>query len=306
MDRPGEPHAPLPAQVTMGLLDLVTSQSMDQDYAHVSARKAAARTADGGEAGGGEGADGPGTGGPSGTTPQSRPSVGVAGLAVVALFGVLVVTAGLQSSRDADDRATGREELLSQIAERRAVVQDRRERAEALRIENERLDVALRSATREGRSLTSRVERLSLHAGSVAVRGPGVRVVVDDAPGATTRQQRVLDRDLQRLTNALWAAGAEAMTVNGKRLTALSAIRQAGSPITVDYEAIRRPYVVEAIGDPDTIPARFVETKHGAEWFDLQRTLGLRFTMTTEGALTLPAADRLDLRHATTTAVPAQ
>lgn len=287
-DRPGERPAPLPAQVTMGLLDLVTSQSMDQDYAHVSARKAA-------------GADPE-----EPTPPPSRPSVGVAGLAVVALFGVLVVTAGLQSSRDADDRATGREELLSQIAERRAVVRDRRERAETLRIENERLDVALRSATREGRALTSRVERLSLRAGSVAVRGPGVRVVVDDAPGATTRQQRVLDRDLQRLTNALWAAGAEAMTVNGKRLTALSAIRQAGSPITVDYEAIRRPYVVEAIGDPDTIPARFVETKHGAEWFDLQRTLGLRFTMTTEGALTLPAADRLDLRHATTTVVPAQ
>lgn len=285
----------------MGLLDLVTSQSMDQDYAHVSARKAAQREADGSDR-----EERPGDGDPSGTTPRSRPSVGVAGLAVVALFGVLVVTAGLESSRDADGRATGREELLSQIAERRTVVQERRERVEALRIENERLDTALRSDTREGRSLTSRVERLSLLAGSVAVHGPGVRVVVDDAPGATTRQQRVLDRDLQRLTNALWAAGAEAMTLNGKRLTALSAIRQAGTPITVDYEAIRRPYVVEAIGNPDTIPARFVETKHGAEWFDLQRTLGLRFTMTTEGGLTLSAADRLDLRHAAPMVVPAR
>ena len=39
---------------------------------------------------------------------------------------------------------------------------------------------------------------------------------------------RVLDVDLQGVVNGLWASGAEAIAVNGQRLTGLTTIRAAG------------------------------------------------------------------------------
>ena len=60
-------------------------------------------------------------------------------------------------------------------------------------------------------------------------------MVVDDAPDTTDDKQRVLDLDLQKLVNGLWQVGAEAISINGQRLTSLSAIRDAGSSITVNF-----------------------------------------------------------------------
>ncbi|MGH3331031.1 MAG: DUF881 domain-containing protein, partial [Nocardioidaceae bacterium] len=103
--------------------------------------------------------------------------------------------------------------------------------------------------------------------------------------------------------NALWDSGAEAISINGQRLTNLSSIRQAGSAITVNFVSLSRPYVVSAIGDPDSMPARFVETRGGSQWLDYQATYHLQFDMTSEESLRLPAADsdRLGLRHASST-----
>ncbi len=79
----------------------------------------------------------------------------------------------------------------------------------------------------------------------------------------------MLDVDLQILANGLWQAGAEAVAINGHRLSSLTAIRSAGDAITVDFRSLTRPYRVEAIGDPRTLPARFVETAGGAWWHEL-------------------------------------
>jgi hypothetical protein len=60
----------------------------------------------------------------------------------------------------------------------------------------------------------------------------------------------ISDRNLQDLVNALWAAGAEAVDVNGQRLTALTAIRSAGEAVLVDFRplspAVRRAGVGDA------------------------------------------------------------
>jgi uncharacterized protein YlxW (UPF0749 family) len=96
----------------------------------------------------------------------------------------------------------------------------------------------------------------------------------------------------------LWQAGAEAIAVNGQRLTALSSIRHAGDAITVNFRSISRPYTVLAIGNPDTLPAKFVDTTSGQAWLDLQQQVGLRFRMETRKAMTLPAAPAVDLRFA--------
>ena len=265
-----------PAPTHPDLLDRITAFSLDEDYAHASRRDDV-----GAHAG-----------------PRSRRSQATA-LVVLALFGVLIVTAAVQTSRNAVSAAQDRDELITQIQARSADVESTRERIQSVRREVEQLKARYFAATSEGQAVSNRLARLGTNTGSLPVAGPGVRVVVDDAPNASSAQQEVLDKDLQKLVNGLWASGAEAISINGQRLTNLSAIRHAGSAITVNYRSLARPYVVSAIGDPNSIPARFVESDHGAEWLDLQATFGLRFDMTSEENLTLPAATRLDLRYAT-------
>ena len=80
-------------------------------------------------------------------------------------------------------------------------------------------------------ALAGQVDQLRLATGEAPVAGPGVVLTVNDAPqaqptddsqdrgGGTAGDGRVLDRDLQTMVNGLWSAGAEAVAVNGRRLT---------------------------------------------------------------------------------------
>src|SRR5207302_160556 len=61
----------------------------------------------------------------------------------------------------------------------------------------------------------------------------------------------VLDRDLQDVANELWHDGAEAIAINGQRLTATTTIRAAGGAILVDFRPVTAPYQVSAIGPDD-------------------------------------------------------
>jgi uncharacterized protein YlxW (UPF0749 family) len=272
----GEPDNGSPPQVFMPLLDYITAHSMDGDYAHVAARDGGGRR-----------------------PPQIRP--GLAALVVMGLFGLLVTTAGVQTARNAGEESGSRASLITQVKARSAQVDARRTRVAKLRQEIESLQRLYLETTSQGRMLSTRLDRLGASTGALAVTGSGVKVVVDDAPGAVGPVEQVLDEDLQKLANALWASGAEAVSINGQRLTSLSAIRTAGQAITVNQVSLRRPYTVLAIGNPDTMPARFVETEHGQDWLDLHTVNRLQFTMTAEESLRLPAAPgrRLTLRHAT-------
>lgn len=271
----------VPPKVHMPLLDYITAHSLDEDYAHVAGRKE-----DGDEDG-------------DGSRP-SRVRPGVAALVVMGLFGLLVATAAIQTARNAEEVSGSRASLVTQIEARTAQVDARRERVATLREEVDELQTVFLDTTARGRTITARLDRLSLAVGATPVTGPGVKVVVDDAPVVVDERDRVLDEDLQKLANALWASGAEAISINGQRLNNLTAIRTAGDAITVNTVSLSPPYTVLAIGDPDTMPARFVETKHGQDWLDLQSFWHLEFTMTSEGSLTLPAVPqrRLTLRHA--------
>lgn len=265
-----------PPQAVMGLLNYLTATSMDEDYAVASRRKDAA-----------------------GVKRDPRP--GTIAMVMVAVFGILVATAAVQTSRSADDEQSSHDELVRQINARKEQLSNRRERADVLRRETEDLQDVFLRATAEGRELQQRLARLGVTAAAVETRGPGVRIVVDDGPRVAGGKNEVLDVDLQRMVNGLWLAGAEAIAINGQRLTSLSAIRQAGANITVNFRRIGRPYEVSAIGNPDTLAARFIDTPGGQWWLDLQAVYGVEFEITSVNSqepLTLPAANRLELRHA--------
>lgn len=219
------------------------------------------------------------------------------GVATVALA-VLVTVAALQTQAGRPQAERDREVLLARLEQEQTQVAGLSDRTEAAAREVAALRTRVSGAGESAQQLQAWLDRLGPTVGSAAVRGPGVRVVVDDSDDGAP-EGAITDADLQQLVNGLWQAGAEAVAVNGQRLTALSAIRTAGEAITVNYRSLAPPYTVSAIGDAQTLPARLLETPAGQTFTDLSNNFGVGFEVNAAEELALPAGSRLAIDLAT-------
>jgi uncharacterized protein YlxW (UPF0749 family) len=254
-----------------GLLEQLLDNQVDPDYrAAAAARRSAARP------------------------PSPKGAVRV--LATVAVFGVLLGISAVKTERDRPQALVERTRLIAAIHSRQHMLDGLHTalRAQQSRVADlqTRLAAVSSSETHVGRLAS----RLGMTAGVVPVRGPGFVVTVGNATDAAASSGGVIrDTDLQALVNGLWAAGAEAVAVNGHRLTTLTAIRFAGEAITVDYRSLTPPYVVEAVGNPDTLPARFLETQGGQLLLGLHNNFGIGFSTHTSSSIELPGDPRSTL-----------
>jgi len=256
-----EARRELPDHVTTPLLTLITQQSLDVDYQHVADRKAAM-----GESAG----------------PAVRRGSGI----VLVLFGLLIVVAAVQTSRNLSTAEQSRASLINQINTKKDVVAAQEQRVSDLRGQVDTIERRLDSLDNTAQAVNSELLRLQVRTGFTPVHGEGVRIVVDDGPGGDTG--RVRDEDLAMLADGLWSAGAEAIAINGQRLSALSPIRTSGAAINVNDRPISAPYTVLAIGDTSTLQSRFAETTHGLAFYSLVSTLGFEFDMQNVDDLSLP------------------
>jgi uncharacterized protein YlxW (UPF0749 family) len=254
---------------SMDLLNQIIRQPVDPDYALAVAR---------------------------GTDPaRGRWTLAVLAMIIGALFSV----AALQTTREAPALQSERTELISRVQAAEREQDQLRGRVNLLTQEIATLRAAALGGGEAARTIETQINTLDPVVGYVAVTGPGVLIVVDDSPSAAAdARDRVLDIDLQVLANGLWEAGAEAISINGHRLSSLTAIRSAGDAITVDYRSLTRPYRVEAIGDPHTLQARFVESSAGAWWNDLAQNRRMRYEISDVKQLDLAADPGIVLRHA--------
>jgi len=264
----------LPEQATMGLLPYLNAHALDEDYAQAAERRRQA------------------------TSAKERLRVGRMGAVAIAVFAVLAVTAGVQTSRDSTSEEKERRALIDQVKANRAALAADRKTAATLTAQTRRLEGQLLRSSDDTSGLLRELDLLRVRTGIAPVHGPGLEVVVDDKPDASSDREKVLDTDLQKLVNGLWEAGAEAISINGERLTVLSAIRHASEAITVNFHSLRPPYRVLAIGDRKTMASRFGDTSAASAWLTLQREVGLRFRMTSEPSLRLPGIDVPTLRFA--------
>lgn len=269
----------------MSLLTNVMDHSLDDGYAEAADRKKAA--------------------GAGGMPKTLRARLGLAAGLVLA---ALVVTVGAAQARVAAPVvAKEREELIDRI-DRETDAADKLEGSvDKLRDDvSDRQRAALKKSGGEDQS-----ELVGLLSGAVAVHGPGVKLVVNDAKEATTGGDgnpretngfsdtgRVRDRDMQRVINGLWESGAEAVSINGQRLTALSAIRAAGDAILVDNKPLVPPYTVLAVGDGKRLSTRFQNSADGLYLHALQENYGIRTAISTEDDVRLPAAPSVIVRTA--------
>jgi uncharacterized protein YlxW (UPF0749 family) len=232
-----------------------------------------------------------------------KPGAGLAlGLLAVTL---LVVLSAVQAHRAAPAAARSRVSLLAEVNRESASVTALEGEVSRLRAETARLRDAALASTSVGAALTDHLDQEELAAGTVAVTGPGLRVVLDDAPASAAGQRnRVLDRDVQAVVNGLWAAGAEAIAIDGQRLTAQSAIRAAGQAILVDFQPVPAPYTISAIGDPVAMATAFGSSPVAGRMRSYQQLYGLRFSFARTARLVLPAASDLSVRYASPVPAP--
>jgi uncharacterized protein YlxW (UPF0749 family) len=269
----------------MSLLTNVMDHSLDDGYAEAAARRESA--------------------GAGGLPRTLRAKLGLAAGLVLA---ALVVTVGAAQARVAAPVvAKEREELIDRIDEETDAADRLEKTVDTLRDDVEaRRSEALRQTGGGGRA-----ELLGMLSGATAVHGPGVKLVVDDAEEAGTGTGgdprasagfsdtgRVRDRDMQRVVNGLWASGAEAVSINGQRLTALSAIRAAGDAILVDNKPLVPPYTVLAVGDGTRLSTRFQDSADGLYLHALQENFDIRTAISVQEDVRLPAAPSVIVRTA--------
>lgn len=269
----------------MSLLVDVMTNAIDQGYLDAAERKARAAEHLGDE---------------SALPRRMSPMPVVAVAAVLALAGALFATAAVATHRGAAEAKRARSQLVQQIHQRTAdsdALQRQLDQLQA-QVKNAR-DSAL-SATGRGSALTAEVTELETATGENEVDGPGVEVTLDDAKNAPSSDNSlgtIYDRDLQAVVDALFASGAEAIAINGQRLTTRTAIREAGDAILVDYRPLAPPYRIDAIG-PSDLGATFMKTQTGSLYANWRQVYGLGFTVDPQSRLTLPSATNQVVHYA--------
>ena len=138
------------------------------------------------------------------------------------------------------------------------------------------------------------------------VSGPGVQITLSDAPpgqipeGATPNDLVIHQQDIEDTMNALWSGGAEAMTVQGVRVTSRTIIRCIGNVILVDGTSYSPPYVIQAIGDPATLRATVTANPRMVNYQAYVTKYGLGWDMQTKDSLSFaPATTPLTVNYAT-------
>ena len=189
----------------------------------------------------------------------------------------------LDSLRSGEERITAltaqRDELGAAIDERRA---------------------ALFADGGDGATVLDELGEAEAAAAATPVRGSGMTVTLTEPaarPNLSDASQRedapsalVLDRDLQAVVNALWAAGAEAIEVGGVRVGPGVTIRQAGGAMLVDNRPVFSPYTISAVGSSSRLQTSFVVSDAYLRVAGIQQLYGVGFSLTAEDDLELPAA----------------
>lgn len=225
---------------------------------------------------------------------------------VFALAGLLATTSA-QTARGTDLRSEGRTDTADLIREQqhRAEVQERD--VGQLREQVERLSKQAAPAGSELERLTERAAALAPAAGTVPVRGPALRVELDDAShdgtvpdGFEPDDLVVHQQDVQAVVNALWSAGAEAMMLMDQRVISTSAVRCVGNVLILQDRVYSPPYRITAIGDVSAMERALENSEALQIYRQYVDAVGLGYKVQRLGTVRMPGYEgSLLMQHAT-------
>jgi len=291
---PGEPARRPDASMSI-LVDLMAN-AVDEGYAQAAARRGAPTVTsprprspadDVGDAASGA---------------QARTRAALVGAAVaLALAGALFATAAVATHRGTAAANRDRRQLVAQVTLQTTATDELERQVSSLGTQVSDARTTALSLTDRGSSLLSQIKQLEPLDGAVPVVGSGVRVILDDAPSSHASGSDgsgiIVDSDLRAAVNGLFIAGAQAISINGQRLTAQTAIREAGGAILVDYRPLSPPYTIDAIG-PTSLGSTFTSSETGQLFVTDHQLYGLGFTIDDHQRLTLPSAANVVVHYA--------
>ncbi|GAB2470033.1 DUF881 domain-containing protein [Xylanimonas ulmi] len=265
----------------MTLLIEVMEKPLDPGYAQAAAQRRAAQEA--------------------GSVRRRSPGTWVGIVALAVVLGGASATASQQLRVPQPAVTETRTVLERQITERNDQVA--RLSASAEELSREIADLQRSALETQDPGLLDVIRRDALHNGTDAVRGPGLVVSLTDGGGGLVGEPdpsaRVKDVDLQTVVNALWDAGAEAISVDDQRLTSRSSIRNAGLAVLVNLVPLPGPtYVVRAVGDAEAMQVQLARSGLGDYLQVLGSTYGIRSSTVAQSTLDLPGAGVQPLQHA--------
>ena len=230
------------------------------------------------------------------------------GVPLIALAAGLLFTTSATTADGTALRDDRRPQLAQLIADKRDRLEDRERRAAQLRAAMDQDTAQLAKVDRPVQEARQRAEELRGPAGFTALNGSGITVVLNDSsrrireggPNAPDNDDLVVhQQDVQAVVNALWAGGAEAMSIMDVRVISTSAVRCVGNTLLLHGRVFSPPFKITAIGEP-TAMHRALESAEGVRQFrDAVADLGLGYSETVERNVTVRAYDgSSDLRSA--------
>ncbi|MEP6851790.1 MAG: DUF881 domain-containing protein [bacterium] len=167
-----------------------------------------------------------------------------------------------------------------------------------------RLDAQVRAATDDAGAADAgvgqanrRASGLKVPAGLSAMAGPGLTVTLDDASdppaaaGIDPNDTVVHQSDLQAVVNALWAGGAEAMSIAGQRVISTSAVRCVGNTLLLNGRVYSPPFAVTALGPAAPMRAALDRSPGVRLYRQAVDALGLLYRVESSPGLRVPPYD---------------
>ena len=219
---------------------------------------------------------------------------------VCILAGWMIVTSAI-TARGTDLRPSRNTDLISLVQSERSRNQELVERVSRSRTEVDALTAQRNKLPNVDVNLNTALQQ----AGMTEVVGPAVTVTLTDAPvdvdpeGVDGDLLVVHQQDIQAVVNALWAGGAEAMTIQGIRVVSTTAVKCVGNTVVLHGIPYAPPYVVSAIGDQARMQNSLASNSAIINYRQYADTFGLGYAMRTEATWTMAGHQgRVDLEYA--------
>jgi uncharacterized protein YlxW (UPF0749 family) len=214
-------------------------------------------------------------------------------LAIVAcaLIGFVAVLAVRSRPVSPQTRLPRRYQLAALIDRQRKETSDLQRQVQDLRKQVDALRAASNNNRASSEGLEQQIAKIGTVAGLDGMKGPGLKVTLDDStlgksPSGNVNDLVIHSQDVQAAVNALWSSGAEAVAINGQRVVSTSAVLCVGNTLLLNGSVYSPPYEITAVGaaqdrfEGDALVKRL---HHDADAF------GLRFSVTASDSLKVPA-----------------
>jgi uncharacterized protein YlxW (UPF0749 family) len=213
--------------------------------------------------------------------------------AACACAGALAATS-MVNAQGTDLRPGRYTDLVGLVSEQRSRVEDLRREAHALQANVD----AIADQVNDTRvtQMRRRLDQLDIAAGVRGLTGPGLVVTLNDAPrdeaipqGTDPNLLVVHQQDLQAVVNALWAGGAEGVSLQGQRIVSTTGIKCVGNTVVLQGVPYSPPYRIAAVGDPRSMYRALVSSPEVQSYRDyVPPPYNLGWSLRTQPRLGIP------------------